>query len=238
MGQVISAARSPRLGVGGGYPTVNLYGRTFDIVQAGAGGTRPIIDYLSVSLAEGTILHDALDSRWDNLWIIRGGATDLSQPGVTFNWLERYSGPDPRTSTTSTTTVTPTTVEPTLSTVELFIQAQGWVKQSNGQWVHPATGAVGYFLSDGRFVNATTNQVFDPATGLITQYSTVVSPPPAPAPAPAPAPNFAPTPAELAPTGGITSFFTESVEIVGYQIPVWALLAGGAVIVFAMARKR
>lgn len=235
MGQVISLLRTPMLGVGEGYPRVVLYGRGFDIVQVGSGGTRPIIDYLSVSLAEGTILHDQLDSRWDNLWIVRGGATDLSQPGVTFNWLERYSGPDPRT----TTPPAPAPTEPALSSVEIFIQQQGWVKQSNGQWTHPATGAVGYFLPDGRFVNATTNQVFDPATGLITQYSTVLAPPPpAPAPAPAPAPNYPPIPAELAPAGGITSFFTESVEIVGYQIPMWALLAGGAALLFAIARKR
>jgi len=221
-----------------------MYGKSWAVVSRGTGPTLAIIDYQSVSIPVGTILENN-----GQLWVVKSGARDLSQPEIDFGWLERtasqpaptYTAPPPTTTYTApppTTTYTappPTTVyQPTvapLTTVEIFIQAQGWVKQSNGQWFHPATGAVGYFLSDDRFVNATTNQVFDPNTGQIMVYSTVLAPP-----AGGTVPAYAPTPAELAPDG--ESFFTESFEIAGYQIPLWALLAGGAALLFAMARKR
>src|SRR3990167_8335970 len=48
------------------------------------------------------------------------------------------------------------------------IQGYGWVKDAQGNWTHPGTGATGHWTKDGKFINDKENKIFDPATGKMT----------------------------------------------------------------------
>ena len=58
-----------------------------------------------------------------------------------------------------------------------IIKQWGWVEGANGLWTHPATGATGYWTPENKFINVTTNQIFDPVTGQLTNLAVAPSPP-------------------------------------------------------------
>ena len=51
------------------------------------------------------------------------------------------------------------------------IQQWGWVRDAQGNWTHPQSGAKGYWTPDGTFINETAGMVFDPGTGKVTSVT-------------------------------------------------------------------
>ena len=55
-------------------------------------------------------------------------------------------------------------------TSEKTIQQWGWVDRGNGDWFNPQTGERGRFLANGTFHNIGAGKVWDPASGVLSDY--------------------------------------------------------------------
>ena len=137
----------------------------------------------------------------------------------------------------------PSTAPPPDVEVEWFdrsiIKQWGWVEGANGAWSHPETGATGYWTPENKFINVTSNQIFDPMTGRVTDLPpgpppvSPGPPPVSPGPPPGPPPvSPGPPPRWVPPTAA-----DQPAATVATEVPMWAWLVGGGALLYFFSRK-